>query len=192
MGVTACVGDATWEDNGQSAPMRPTAAPTWMHRGWCGLCGECCHAAGCIRPGLFFQKEKALAHIRFLTEQISPSQNAPLRGSWCADDFGRVGGGRSCTSPGLRFVWVIIDNARNDGRHGRGTVTGWPTERFPARSERSYSSEHPAGAGEQVPAAWLARAAALCRCVCSNATRRAKILSSSGGVGGAWARLERP
>ena len=95
--------------------------------------------------------------VRFLTEQISPSQNAPLRGSWCADDFGRVGGGRFCTSPGLRFVWVIIDNARNDGRHGRGTVTGWPTERFPAHGE------HPAGAGEQVPAAWLARAAALCR-----------------------------
>ena len=38
-------------------------------------------------------------------------------------------------------------------------------------SKGSATSEHPAGAGEQVPAAWLARAAALCRCVCSHATR---------------------
>ena len=37
-------------------------------------------------------------------------------------------------------------------------------------SKGSATSEHPAGAGEQVPAAWLARAAALCRCVCPNAT----------------------
>ena len=130
----------------------------------------------------------------YLTEQISPSQNAPLRGSWCADDFGRVGGGRSCTSPGLRFVWVIIDNARNDGRHGRGTVTGWPTEeRFPAHGERTNSSEHPAGAGEQVPAAWLARAAALCReQMLPRHPVAGRLFQQRGGRGGAWACLERP
>jgi len=36
-------------------------------------------------------------------------------------------------------------------------------KKFPAHSERSNISEHLAGAGEQVPAAWLGRAAALCR-----------------------------
>ena len=137
--------------------------------------------------------EEKIVQLRFLTEQISPSQNASLRGSWCADDFGRVGGGRSCTSPGLRFVWVIIDNARNDGRHGRGTVTGRPTERFPAHGERSNSSEHPAGAGEQVPAAWLARAAALCReRVLPRHPGAGTAFQHPGGEGGAWACLERP
>jgi len=98
-------------------------------------------------------------------------------------------------SPDLRFVWVIIDVARNDGRHGRGTVTGWPTERVPANSEGSNTSEHPAGAGEQVSAAWLARAAALCR---ERVLPRHPGAGTAfqhqhpGGVGGAWAWLERP
>ena len=30
MRVTACVGDATWEDDGQRAPTRSTSAPTWI------------------------------------------------------------------------------------------------------------------------------------------------------------------
>ena len=96
-------------------------------------------------------------------------------------------------SPDLRFVWVIIDVARNDGRHGRGTVTGWQTKRVPANSEGSNTSEHPAGAGDQVPAAWLARAAALCReRVLPRHPVARTLFGQRGGVGGAWSWLERP
>ena len=63
MRVAPCVGDATWEDHDQSAQVRAAAAPTWLYRGWCGLCSKYYHALHLAAPFCFSQKEKALAHI---------------------------------------------------------------------------------------------------------------------------------
>ena len=87
-----------------------------------------------------------------LTEQICSVRNAPLRGSWCADDFGRVGGGGSCTSPDSKILFQsIVGKAFHQTCRGPAGCGGYsspgggvfgPREQLPAFSTGFDGDEH--------------------------------------------------